>query len=116
MNTELKNQNKELREHNTYLRSAENKSEQPFPQINFSDIVAAGANTKKLQETVQLIVKPNEKFKGNILQVVQNEITKNRNTKVLNIRLDKDKVLDKCFNKHESEVVCNTLQRNGDSN
>lgn len=82
-----------------------------MPPMNYSTVAANGV--KKPQETVQLIVKPKDNFNGNILELVQSEVSKQKTAKVLNIKkINSDKVLVKCINKQGSEVISNTLQNN----
>lgn len=110
MNTELREHNKELRDHNNYLRKIDQKREQSFPPVSYSEIVSC--STKKPQETVQIIVKPKtDVAKGNILQLVQNEISKNKKAKILNIKkMKNENVIIKCINKQNSEEITSILE------
>lgn len=114
MNIELKQSNAELRESNVFLRAIERKNEQSVPAPSFSSIVAG---EKRPPDTAQFIVQPKGNYGGDVLGLIQNEISKQRSARVINIKkIKENKIIVKCVNKCDSDMLANTLQKSQEEN
>lgn len=69
----------------------------------------------KKQECVQLIVKPNDSFKGDTLEIIQKQVATKTNAKVLKMsKVENGTVFIKCSSAQDSEAIVQTL--NSESN
>lgn len=110
INKELAKHNTELREHNNFLRNLSSAPAGHLSQANtsYANIVA---NIPKKQEFVQLIVKPGENYKGNVMDIVKKQVAEKTAAKVMKInRVENGTVYVKCNSIQDSEAILQTLK------
>lgn len=112
MNKQLNQQNEELRDHNVFLRAFVMQ-----PEGNQIPVIPSYANVLskmpvKKPEAVQLVIKPNENYKGDALDVVQKQVTAKTKAKVIKMNMSKDgTVYIKCNSAQDSEIIMQTINK-----
>ena len=106
INNELIKQNDELRDHDKLLRTLVDK-ESKQQQNLFSNVVK---NSPMKQDFSCSVVKPDNNFKGNALQLIQNKVASNTKSKVLKIdKANNGNIFIKCNSVKDSEDIAKVI-------
>lgn len=114
LNEELIKHNNELREHNYFLRSIAGNAGKCNVNSNItnaSTYASTVANFSQKQEFARISIKPVASFKGDVLDIIKQQVSSKTNAKVLKInKSNNGSIFLKCNSEKDSLDILNVLK------